>query len=103
MYVDYSNLNHAFLKDTFPLPQIDQIIDATIRHDQLSFLDAYSGYNQIPMFPPDSANTTFIAPKGVYYYNIMPFDLKNAGKRMMSCMFEPLLRKTMEVYIDAVP
>ena len=52
MCVDYSNLNDACLKDTFPLPHIDQIVDTTIGHKLLSFLNAYSSYNQIPMFSP---------------------------------------------------
>ena len=58
--VDYTNLNDACLKDTFPLPRIDQIVDATIGHELLSFLDAYSGYNQIPMYSPDEPKTAFI-------------------------------------------
>ena len=66
--MDYSGLNDACSKDTFPLPQIDQILDATTGHDLLSFLDAYSSYNQIPMFPPDSVSTTFIAQMGMFYY-----------------------------------
>ena len=49
--VDYTNLNDVCPKDTFPLSQIDQIMDATIGHELLSFLDAYLGYNQILMYP----------------------------------------------------
>ena len=60
MFVDYSDLNEAYLKDTFPLLWVDQSVDATIGHDQLSFIDAYSGYNHIPTFSPYLANTTFI-------------------------------------------
>ena len=101
--VDYSNLNDACLKDTFPLPCIDHIVDATIGNEILSFLDTYSGYNQIPMFLPDSTNIAFISPTGMYYYNVMPFGLKNTGAtyhRMLSRIFEPLLGKTMEACID---
>ena len=47
--VDYTNLNDACTKDSFPLPRIDQIVDATSGHEMLSFLDAFSGYHQIPM------------------------------------------------------
>ena len=47
--VDYTNLNDACPKDSFPLPHIDQIVDASIGHGMLSFLDAFSGYHQIPM------------------------------------------------------
>ena len=103
--VDYSNLNDACLKDTFPLPRINQIVDATAGHQLLFFLDAYSSYNQIPMYPPDLANTTFITPTGMYCYNVMPFGLKNTEATyqcMTSCIFEPLLVKTMEAYIDDI-
>ena len=101
--VDYSNLNDACLKDTFPLPRINQIVDATTGHQLLSFLNAYFGYNQIPMYPPDSENMTFITPIGMYCYSVMPFGSKNAEatyQRMMSRVFEPLLGRTMEAYID---
>ncbi|KAL2505376.1 Uncharacterized protein Adt_20997 [Abeliophyllum distichum] len=46
--IDFSNLNQACPKDSFPLPRIDQLVDATAGHELLSFMDAYSGYNQIP-------------------------------------------------------
>ena len=77
--VDYTDLNEAYPKDSFPLPRIDQIIDAFVGHGMLSFLDAFSGYHQIPMHPPDAEKTTFIMPHGLYYYSVMPFDLKNVG------------------------
>ena len=69
----------------------------------LSFLDAFSGYHQIPMHPPDAEKTSFITPHGLYYYNVMPFGLKNAGatyQRLVTKMFRPLHSNTMEVYID---
>ena len=101
--VDYTDLNNACLEDSFPLPRIDQIVDASTGHDMLSFLDAFSGYHQIPMHPPDAEKTSFITPHGLYYYNVMPFRLKNAGatyQRLVTKMFRPMLDKTMEVYID---
>ena len=101
--IDYTDLNDAYPKDSFPLPRIDQIVDASSGHGMLSFLDAFSGYHQIPMYPPDAKKTTFITPHGLFYYNVMPFGLKNAGatyQRLVTKMFRPLLGKTMEVYID---
>jgi hypothetical protein len=47
--VDYTSLNKHFPKDPFPLPRIDQIIDSIARSARISFLDAYSGYNQIKL------------------------------------------------------
>ena len=101
--VDYTNLNKACLKDSFPLPRINQIVDASAGHGMLSFLDAISGYHQIPMHSPDEEKTTFITPHELFCYNVMPFGLKNAGamyQRLVTKMFRPLLGKTMEVYID---
>lgn len=53
MCVDYTNLNRVYPKDSFLLPQIDQLVDSPLGHEVLSLLDAYSGYNQIPMHPDD--------------------------------------------------
>ena len=93
--MDYTDLNNDCLKDSFPLQCID--------HGMLSFLDAFSGYHQIPIHHPDAENTSFITPHGLYRYNVMPFGLKNAGatyQRLVTKMFRPLLGNTMEVYID---
>ena len=79
VYVDYTDLNDACPKDSFPLPRIDQIVDASAGHGMLSFLDAFSGYHQIPMHPPDAKKTSFITPHGLYCYNVMHFILKNVG------------------------
>ena len=101
--VDYTDLNEAYPKDSFPLPRIDQIVDATTRHDILLFLDTFSGYHQIPMHSPDAEKTGFITPHGLYCYNVMSFGLKNAGatyQRMVTRIFRPLIGKSMEVCID---
>ena len=66
MCVDYTSLNKHCPKDHFPLPRIDQIIDATSGCDRLSFLDAYSGYNQIRLKVGDEEKTAFITPYGVF-------------------------------------
>ena len=101
--MDYTNLNDACSKDSFPLPNIDQIVDASAGHDMLSFLDAFLGYHQIPIHPPDAEKTSLIMPHGLYCYNVMPFGLKNVGatyQRLVTKMFRPLFGSTMEVYID---
>ena len=69
----------------------------------MSFLDAFQGYNQIPLTLEDLENTSFITPIGNYHYKVMPFGLKNVGstyQRIMTRMFEPQLGKNIEVYID---
>ena len=101
--VDYTDLNEAYPKDSFPLPRIDHIVDASAGHGMLSFLDAFSGYHQIPMHSPDAEKIAFITPHGLFCYNVMSFGLKNVGvtyQRLVTKMFGPLLGKTMEVYID---
>ena len=90
--VDFTDLNKACPKDTFPLPRIDQLIDATVGHPQMSFLDVFQDYHQIPLALDDQEKTTFLTPTGNYHYKVMPFGLKNAGstyQRMMTRMFEP--------------
>ena len=101
--MDYTDLNDVCPKVSFPLPRIDQIVDASAGHGMLSCLDAFSGYHQIPIHPPDAEKTYFITLHGLYCNNVMPFGLKNAGttyQRLVTKMFRPLLDNTMEVYID---
>jgi hypothetical protein len=74
--VDYTSLNKHCPKDPFPLPRIDQIIESTVGCARLSFLDAYSGYNQIKLKKEDEEKTAFITPYGVFCYQVMPFGLK---------------------------
>ncbi|XP_019434088.1 PREDICTED: uncharacterized protein LOC109340804 [Lupinus angustifolius] len=52
---------------------------ADVRYQYMSFMDAYSGYNQIPMYPPDQEKTAFITDQAANCYSVMPFGLKNAG------------------------
>ena len=77
--MDFTNLNEAFSKDSFSVLRIDQMVDATAGHELLSFMDAYSGYNQIPMYHRDEEHTAFITDRGLYCYKVMPFGIKNAG------------------------
>lgn len=55
MCIDFTDLNKAFLKDSFSLPRIDLVIDSMAGHRMLNFMDAYSGYNQIHMNPEEEA------------------------------------------------
>jgi hypothetical protein len=105
IYVDYTSLNKHFPKDPFPLPRIDQAIDSTASCTRLSFLDAYSGYNQIKLKVEDKEKTAFITPYGVFCYQVMPFVLKNAGatyQRMMHSCLGSQIGRNIQVYIDNV-
>ncbi|KAK1632812.1 hypothetical protein QYE76_007127 [Lolium multiflorum] len=73
--------------------------------ERLSFLDAYSGYNQIRLKKEDEVKTAFITPYGVFCYRTMPFGLKNAGatyQRMMQKCLATQIGKNVQVYIDDV-
>ena len=103
MCVDFTDLNKACPKDPFTIPKIDQLVDATVGHPRMSFLDAFQGYHQIPLALDDQEKTVFVTPIRNYHYKVMPFGLKNAGstyQRMMTRMFESLLGKNIEIYID---
>ena len=85
------------------MPKIDQLVDATVGHPRMSFLDAFQGYHQIPLAFDDQEKTAFVTPVGNYHNKVMPFGLKNTGstyQRMMIRIFESLLGKNIEIYID---
>ena len=89
--VDFTDLNKACPKDLFPLPRIDQLVDATVGYSRMSFLNAFQGYHQILLALDDQEKTSFVTPVGNYHYKVMPFGLKNVGstyQRMMTKMFE---------------
>ena len=101
--IDFTDINKACPKDSFPLPRIDLIVDATAGHELLNFMDAFSGYNQISMDTDDQEKTSFVTAQGTYCYRVMPFGLKNAGatyQRLVNRMFQKQIGITMEVYID---
>ena len=103
MYVDFTDLNKACPKDPFPMPRIDQLVDAIVGHPRMSFLDAFQGYHQIPLATNDQEKTAFVTPVGNYHYKVIPFNLKNAGSTyqwMMTKMFKLQLGKNVEIYID---
>lgn len=79
MCVDYTDLNKACPKDAYPFPNIDKLVDGACGFKLLSFLEGYSGDNQIKMYPHDQEKTTFIATEAKFCYKVMSFGLKNVG------------------------
>ena len=78
-------------------------MDSTTGHKLLTFMDAFSGYNQIKMAEEDYEKTAFIMSQGLYCYKVMPFGLKNAGvtyHRLVNKMFNKQIGRNMEVYVD---
>ena len=78
--VDFTDLNKACPKDSYPFPRVDVLVDSTARHQLLSFMDAFSGYNQIRMHEGDQEKTSFVTSQGLFCYKVMPFDLKKATR-----------------------
>ena len=79
MCVDFTDLNKACPRDPFLMPKIDPLVDATVGHPRMSFLDAFQGYHQIPLSLDDQEKTAFVTPVRNYHYKVMLFGLKNAG------------------------
>jgi hypothetical protein len=105
IYIDYTSLNKACPKDPFPLSRIDQIVNSTSGCDLLCFLDAYSGFHQIPMSREDEENTAFIIVDGLFCYVSMPYGLKNALPTFVRAMhktFDDLIRDLVEVYVHDI-
>ena len=103
MCVDFTDLNRACPKDSYPLPQIDNLVDLTARHELLSFMNAFSGYNQIRMEETDQEKTFFFTSQGLFCYKVMPFGLKNAGamyQRLINKMFAHQIKRNVQVYVD---
>jgi hypothetical protein len=103
MCIYYMSLNKACPKDPFPLPRIDQVVDLMARCELHSFLDAYSGYHQIPLTEADQPATTFITPFGYFCYVKMWFGLKNAHatyQRYMHFCFEEQIWCNIKVYVN---
>ena len=103
MCVNYRDLNRASLKDNFPLPHIDTLVDNIAKHSVFSFMDEFSGYNQIRMAPEDMEKTTFLTMWRTFCYKVMPFGLKNVGatyQRAMVTLFHDMMHKEIEVYVD---
>ena len=101
---DYTGLNKACPKDEYPLPRIDQIVDATSRCKLLCFLDAYSGCPQISMCIDDEEKTAFVTPFGVYYYK-MPFGFNNASSAYQECVhifLKDQIGHNVKAYIDDI-
>ena len=85
------------------MPHIDVLVDNTTNFTLFTFMDGFSGYNQIKMAPKDMEKTTFITLWGTLYYKVMSFRLKNARatyQQAMVVLFHDMMHKEIEVYVD---
>ena len=103
--IDYRQLNKATVKDRYPLPRIDDTIDALHGAKIFSTLDLFSGYWQIEIEEKDKNKTAFICEYGQFEFNRMPFGLTNAPatfQRLMNRIMRPVLYKSTLVYLDDI-
>jgi len=103
MCVDFTDLNKACPKDSYPLLSIDALVDSASGCKMLSFLDAFSGYIQIKMHPRNECKTVFMTETYCYCYKVMSFGLKNAGptyQRLMDRVLAPMLGRNVQAYVD---
>ena len=103
MCADYTDLNKACPKDSYLLLNIDQLVDATSGFKLMSFMDAFSSYNQIWMAKDDEEKTSFITDRGTYCYKVMPFKLKNVGatyQMIVNKVFVKQLSRNMKACVD---
>ena len=101
--VDLKKLNAATVRDHYPLPNMDQLLERVAGKEAYSFLDGFSGYNQILIDPADQYKTAFATPWGTFAFKVMPFGLTNAPstfQRLMATAFRSLLGQFLEVYLD---
>ena len=73
----FTDLNKVCSKDPFPIPRIDQLVNTTVSHSRMSFLDAFQGYHQIPLVLSDQKKTAFVTLTRNYHNKVMLFGLKN--------------------------
>lgn len=100
---DFRKLNAATRNDHHPLPFTYAIFDHVASLECYSFLDGFSGYNQVSIREQDKDKTTFTTDRRTYAYHKMPFGLCNAPAtfhRMMTNIFQKQLRKFLEIFID---
>ena len=85
-FIDFRNLNKASLKDNYPLPKMDHILQKVVGSKIISLLDGFSGYNQILVHPDDQLKIAFTTPWGTFMYLKIPVGLMNTGATFQRAM-----------------
>jgi hypothetical protein len=101
--VDFQNLNKSSLKDNYPLPKMDHVLEKVVGANRMSMIDGFSSYNQIAMNEQDREKNAFTTPWGTFMYDKMPFGLMNGGatfQRAMDIAFIGERDKFAVIYLD---
>ena len=105
LYIDFHNLNIFSLKDNYPLPKMDHILQEVVGSQRLSMLDGFSGYNQILVHLDDQEKTSFTTPWGTFMYAKMSFGIMNAGatfQRAIDIAFSEEKDRFVVIYLDDI-
>ena len=103
--IEFRNLNRVSLKDNYPLPKMDHILQKVVGAHRISTLDGFLGYNQILVHPDDKENTTFTTPWGMFMYAKMPYGIMNVGatfQRAMDITLSEEKNKFVVIYLDDI-
>eukprot|EP00253_Pinus_taeda_P010106 PITA_10106 len=103
--IDYRALNKIIVRNRYPIPQIDDLLDQLKGAKYLSKIDLKSGYHQVPIEPSDVCKTAFKAKEGLFKSLVMPFGLTNAlatFMRLMDDILRPFTNSFVVVYLDDI-
>jgi hypothetical protein len=101
--VDFGNLNNSSLKDNYPLPKMDHVLEKVVGANRMSMIDGFFGYNQIAINEHDKEKTAFTTPWGTFMCEKMTFGLMNTGATFQHTMdidFISERDKFMVIYLD---
>jgi hypothetical protein len=103
IFVDLRKINYACLRDPFPTPFTDEVLENVGVQESYSFTYGFLGYYQIKIAPEDMYKTTFSTEWGSYKYTVMPFGMKNAPamfSRVVIAVFKEFIHQFLEIYLD---